>query len=132
LHVDDAARAVLMVCDQHATLAPREIFNVGASDQNFQKKTLGEMIQKRLPQSEVVYNHKAVDKRSYKVNFGKIQQHLGFTAIHSPGMSIDQICSGLESGLVSTAELDESVNVGKNDLVRNDTTPHVHVARSKL
>ena len=28
---------------------------------------VGDMIQKRLPSAEVVYNHKAVDKRSYKV-----------------------------------------------------------------
>eukprot|EP00658_Telonema_sp_P-2_P053826 TRINITY_DN4250_c0_g5_i8.p1 TRINITY_DN4250_c0_g5~~TRINITY_DN4250_c0_g5_i8.p1 ORF type:complete len:349 (+),score=110.33 TRINITY_DN4250_c0_g5_i8:147-1193(+) len=76
LHVDDAARAVIMVCEQHDTLAPREIFNVGANSQNFQKKQLGEMIQHRLPQAEVVYNHKAVDKRSYKaVSYTHLRAH---------------------------------------------------------
>ena len=66
------------------------------------------------------------------MNFSKIKDHLGFSAIHGPEMSIDQICSGLESGLVSTAELDESVNVSKNDDIRKDTTQHVHIARSRL
>jgi nucleoside-diphosphate-sugar epimerase len=37
LHVDDAARAVVMVCEQSATTPPKEIYNVGANDQNFQK-----------------------------------------------------------------------------------------------
>jgi len=132
LHVDDAARAVVMVCEQHDTVGAREIFNVGATDQNFQKKQIGEMIQARLPQAEIVFNFKAIDKRSYKVNFDKISQQLGFKAIHSPIVSVDQICSGLESGLVSTQELEESVNVSKDDAIRNDTTAHVHIARSRL
>eukprot|EP00937_MAST-01D_sp_MAST-1D-sp2_P006037 g6037.t1 len=132
LHVDDAARAVIMVCEQHATVPPKEIYNVGANDQNFQKKTLGELIQKRLPHAEVVFRTDMQDKRSYKVNFGKIKAQLGFAPIHSPEVAVDQICSGLECGMISTEQLDESVNVSKDDSIRQDTTQHVHVARSRL
>merc|ERR1712070_404374 len=120
LHVDDAARAVVMVCQQSDTIPPKEVYNVGANDQNFQKVTLGKLIQKRL-NCELKLNYKAVDKRSYQVNFDKIKAHLGFTAIHTPETSIDQICSGLESGLVTTSQLEESVNVGKDDPIRKDT-----------
>jgi len=120
LHVDDAARAVVMVCEQSATVPPKEVYNVGADDQNFQKEALGKLIQQRL-KCELKLNYKAVDKRSYKVNFGKIQRQLGFKAIHSPAVSIDQICSGLESGLITTTHLDESVNVAKDDPIRKDT-----------
>merc|ERR1711939_779441 len=117
LHVDDAARAVVMVCEQSATVPPKEIYNVGADDQNFQKEALGKLIEKRLG-CELKLNYKAIDKRSYKVNFSKIQRHLGFKAIHSPAVSIDQICSGLESGLITTSQLEESVNVAKDDPIR--------------
>lgn len=140
LHVDDAARAVVMVCQQSDTIPPKEVYNVGANDQNFQKVTLGKLIQKRL-NCELKLNYKAVDKRSYQVNFDKIKAHLGFTAIHTPETSIDQICAGLESGLVTTSQLEESVNVsagtspllsstllslllfkvGKDDPIRKDT-----------
>jgi len=120
LHVDDAARAVVMVCEQASTIPPKEVYNVGANDQNFQKETLGKLIQARL-QCELKLNHKAVDKRSYKVNFGKIEKHLGFKAIHSPEVSIDQICTGLESGLITADQLEESVNVAKDDPIRKDT-----------
>jgi len=119
LHVDDAARAVVMVFEQSATTPPKEIYNVGANDQNFQKVTLGKLIQKRL-NCELKLNYKAVDKRSYRVNFNKIKKQFGFTAIHSPDASINQICSGLESGLITVAQLDESVNVAKDDPIRSD------------
>eukprot|EP00657_Telonema_sp_P-1_P010955 TRINITY_DN566_c0_g3_i2.p1 TRINITY_DN566_c0_g3~~TRINITY_DN566_c0_g3_i2.p1 ORF type:complete len:126 (+),score=40.24 TRINITY_DN566_c0_g3_i2:188-565(+) len=119
-------------CEQHATVPPREIYNVGVNEQNFQKQDIGDIIQKRLPQAEVVYNHKAIDKRSYKVNFGKIKQHLNFSAIHSPEASVDQIISGLESGLISQEDLARSVNVTEDDAVRADTAPHQHKPRSRL
>jgi len=132
LHVDDAARAVVMVFEQSDTVPPKEIYNVGANDQNFQKVTLGELIKKRL-NCELKLNYKAVDKRSYQVNFDKISSHLGFKAIHSPEASIDQICSGLESGLVTTTQLEESVNVAKDDPIRKDhrTLDEINAAKMK-
>merc|ERR1712070_512907 len=98
LHVDDAARAVVMVCQQSETIGAK---------------------QERL-QCELKLNYKAVDKRSYKVNFSKIQKELGFDAIHSPKASVDQICEGLESGLIDARQLEESVNVTKDDPIRDD------------
>ena len=131
LHVNDAARAVILICAQHDTVPAREIYNVGADDQNFQKKALGKLIQERLPQAEVVYRTDKADKRSYKVNFGKIKA-LGFRPQHDPKISVDQIVSGLESGLIRVDQLEESVNVTKDDAIRKDTTEHVHVNRSRL
>ena len=55
-----------MVCEQSATVPHKVTYNVGASDQNFQKEALGKLIQARL-KCELKLNHKAVDKRSYKV-----------------------------------------------------------------
>merc|ERR1711887_160887 len=107
------------VCEQSATTPPKEIYNVGANDQNFQKVTLGKLIQKRL-NCELKLNYKAIDKRSYRVNFDKIAKQFGFKAIHSPEESINQICTGLESGLITVAQLDESVNVSKDDPIRKD------------
>lgn len=132
LHVDDAARAVVMVCEQHVGLQPREIYNVGDTNQNYQKKTLAELIKARIPQAQLLYNHKAIDKRSYKVDFKKIHEALGFEASHSVEVSVNQICTGLESGLVTVTELEESVNVSKDDSIRKDATVHVHKPRSKL
>ena len=48
LHVSDAARAVLTVFDRHASIPEKCVYNVGSNAQNFQKETLGRIIQKRL------------------------------------------------------------------------------------
>ena len=45
LPVRPSKRAALQVCEQHDTVGAREIFNVGVTEQNFQKKQIGEMIQ---------------------------------------------------------------------------------------
>ena len=52
---------------------------------------------------------------------GKIKA-LGFVPQHDPAVSVDQIVSGLESGLINVESLEESVNVGKDDAIRKDTT----------
>jgi nucleoside-diphosphate-sugar epimerase len=131
LHVDDAARAVVMTFEQSDTLPAKVVLNVGADDQNFQKETLGKLIQERL-KCELQLNYKAVDKRSYKVNFAKIRNLLGFTAIHSPAVSVDQICSGLESGLITTQQLEESVNVAADDPIRKDTRTLAEINAAKM
>jgi hypothetical protein len=104
---------------------------VGADDQNFQKVTLGEMIKERMG-CELELNYKALDKRSYKVNFSKIATELGFKALHSPAKSIDLLASGLESGMITTEQLEESVNVTKDDPIRQDTSVYQEKPKARL
>jgi nucleoside-diphosphate-sugar epimerase len=118
-HVDDAARAVLSVCEKSKNLTKKIVFNVGSNDQNFQKRKLGEMIKQRLPETELVLRYDKGDPRSYKVNFQKIRRVLGFECIHRPGRSINDIIDSLESGLLTVKELQESVNISANDPIRN-------------
>jgi hypothetical protein len=81
---------------------------------------------------ELELNYKATDKRSYKVNFAKITKDLGFTALHSPAKSIDLLASGLESGMITTEQLEESVNVASDDPIRKDTTVFVDKPKARL
>jgi nucleoside-diphosphate-sugar epimerase len=66
LHVDDGARAVVMLLQQSDKLPGNQIYNIGGDDQNIQKKALGEMIAGRLD-CKLALNHKSLDKRSYQV-----------------------------------------------------------------
>jgi nucleoside-diphosphate-sugar epimerase len=121
-HVDDAARAVLSVCDHSLTLPPKIIFNVGSNSQNFQKSTIGKLIKQRLPVTDLVLRYDKGDPRSYKVNFEKIETLLGFRCIHKPAAAINDIISGLESGLITLKELKESVNIADDDPIRDVPT----------
>ena len=121
VHVADAARAVLLVCDRTASIPSKCIYNVGSNAQNFQKKTLGRIIQKRLG-CEIEFVEKKADPRSYRVNFSKIERELGFACTHTLERAVDDICGALESGLVSPRELMESVNISSDDPIRNVPT----------
>ena len=47
------------------------VFNVGATDQNFQKQQLVEMIRPHAPDAVVEYVHKDEDPRDYRVSFSR-------------------------------------------------------------
>ena len=117
-HVDDAARAVITVCTSSSTLPKKIVFNVGSNDQNFQKLEIGRMIKSRLPNTELVLRYDKGDPRSYQVNFEKICKFTGFKCIHRPERAVSDIISGLESNLITTKELQESVNITEDDPIR--------------
>lgn len=118
-HVDDAARAVIAVCEDKKALPKKTVLNVGSNDQNFQKKSLGEMIKRCLPDTELVFRYDKGDPRSYKVDFQKIKKLLNFQCIHRPEQSIEDIVEGLRSGLITLRELQESVNIASDDPIRS-------------
>jgi nucleoside-diphosphate-sugar epimerase len=121
-HVDDAARAVISVCEASAKLPKKIIFNVGSNDQNFQKFQIGQLIKDRLPKTKLTLRYDKGDPRSYQVNFEKISKMTGFRCAHRPKKAIDDIISGLESKLITMKELQESVNIPEDDPIRNVPT----------
>ena len=83
---------------------------MGSNDQNFQKKSLAELVSNRLKTNiEITATKK--DPRNYKVLFDKFTKELKFETLHKPAETIDQIAYALESGLIDDKVLFESVNV---------------------
>lgn len=78
VHVRDVARAVALVLAAPADRVERDVFNVGDTDQNFQKQRLVELIRPYAPDAIVEYVHKDEDPRDYRVSFEKIRRRLGF------------------------------------------------------
>ena len=58
IHVCDAARAIQLVLSSPAESVGGHVFNVGATDQNFQKQQLVEMIRPYAPDAMVEFVHK--------------------------------------------------------------------------
>jgi hypothetical protein len=58
-------------------LVHNQIFNVGITEENFRVRELAEIAKDTVPNAQIKYAKDAEpDKRSYRVNFGKIAQTL--------------------------------------------------------
>lgn len=77
LHVEDMAVAFLRVLEAPRELVHNEAFNVCASNENYQVRTLVQMVQEAVPGVEAVLGAGAgADPRSYRVDGGKLARML--------------------------------------------------------
>jgi nucleoside-diphosphate-sugar epimerase len=100
VHVDDAARALLMTTEAPLALVHREVFNVGANGQNYRLAEAAQVIQSLVTKAEIVDMGAATDFRNYRVDFTKIRTMLGFSPQWSLEDGIKQVIAALESGEV--------------------------------
>ena len=110
VHVDDIARAILLIIKNSGTLNKKDVYNIGSNDQNFQKISLAELVANRFKTNIEITTTKK-DPRNYRVLFDKFAKELKFETLHKPAETIDQIAYALESGLIDDRVLFESVNV---------------------
>jgi nucleoside-diphosphate-sugar epimerase len=100
VHVRDAARAIMTVLEVEEEAVRGEVFNVGATDENYRKLDLVSMLRDRLPGANVRFVRQEEDPRDYRVSFKKIEARLGFSAQVSVADGIGEVIALLESGLI--------------------------------
>lgn len=91
VHARDAARAIELVLNSSPVLVGGCVFNVGATDQNFQKQQLVEMIRPYAPDAVIEFVFKAEDPRDYRVSFARITDQLGFKTTRTVADGIAEI-----------------------------------------
>ncbi|HAR94988.1 MAG TPA: NAD-dependent dehydratase [Deltaproteobacteria bacterium] len=101
LHVDDAAAALLKVCEAPVDLVRNEVFNVGSNDQNFTLQQVGEIVQRIVPGSKLIVSETNEDKRNYRVDFSKIRNVLDFQLQWNVERGAAQILEAFRSGRLS-------------------------------
>ena len=100
VHVHDAARAIVACLGAGVETVAGEVFNVGATDQNFRKSDIVEMVQKRLKApASVTRITKVEDPRDYRVCFDKIARTLGFSPRHTVESGIAEVIRAFETGV---------------------------------
>ena len=100
IHVRDAARAIATVLEAPAERVAHRVFNVGDTNQNFQKKQLVELIRPHAPDAVVEYVHKTEDPRDYRVDFTRIRDELGFKITLTVPDGIAEIAHLVGSGIL--------------------------------
>jgi nucleoside-diphosphate-sugar epimerase len=104
VHVRDAGRAIQLVLSSPAAKVAGGVFNVGATDQNFQKRQLVEMIRPYAPDAVVEFVHKEEDPRDYRVSFARITDQLGFKISRTVVQGIEEVAQLVRSNVIGNLD----------------------------
>ena len=109
--VGDAGKAVEMALRADEPLVRSEVFNLGATEANYRKREIGEIIKTQfIPDLELDYGGTDQDLRSYRVDFSKIRDRLGFTLSKTLEKAIGDILQMLETGIIGDVHSSEYRN----------------------
>jgi nucleoside-diphosphate-sugar epimerase len=100
IHVRDAARAIQLVLNSPESKVAGSVFNAGATDQNFQKQQLVDMIRPHAPDAIVEFVHRTEDPRDYRVSFTRITDQLGFKITRTVAQGIEEVAQLVRNNVV--------------------------------
>ena len=105
IHVRDAARAIATVLKTSADQTGWQVYNVGDTNENYQKKQLVNLILDKLDgKPEIDYVQRDEDPRDYRVSFAKIQRDLDFQITRTVGDGIVEVIDAVNTGIISDPE----------------------------
>jgi len=111
LHVDDSAEAFVTVLEAGEDVIRGGIFNVGENSLNYKIVDLAKEVKKCIPEIEVEVAEVGADRRSYKVNFDKINKVLGFKTKKTVKDGIVEILHAFQRGEFKTGDEDIYYNI---------------------
>lgn len=76
VHGLDICQAIVAVLEAPREAVANEVFNVGATDQNYRVREIAEIVGEVFPGCRVSFGPPGADNRSYRVSFEKIRRHL--------------------------------------------------------
>ncbi|MCK6650579.1 MAG: NAD(P)-dependent oxidoreductase [Bacteroidia bacterium] len=99
-HVEDLARSCHLVIESDPKKVSYNVYGVGDTNENYQKKMIAEEILKIIPSANIKYISKTEDPRDYRVDFSKIKKELGFTITKKVPDGLKEIHKILKDGLL--------------------------------
>jgi nucleoside-diphosphate-sugar epimerase len=100
-HVNDIARACITVLESKNEKIDHEVFNVGNTSENYQKKMIADEILKIVHDAKITFVPKEEDPRDYKVDFSKITELLNFNITQTVPSGLVEIYNMLKAGILS-------------------------------
>lgn len=110
-HVEDIASSIIKTLEASSDKINHNVFNVGDTNENYQKRTIADEIIKIIPQAKIKYVHKSEDPRDYKVKFSKISNVLGFKITKTLPVGIREINSSIKNGLFLDPYCSKYINI---------------------
>jgi nucleoside-diphosphate-sugar epimerase len=103
-HVSDFSKAILAVIKAPEDKVAYNVFNVGATSENYTKKMIADELLRQIPEGRVKYVHKEEDPRDYRVSFSKIRNELGFQISKTVPEGIEEIFTCLRLGIIENPD----------------------------
>jgi len=110
-HVKDFSRAFITVLNAPKEKVTYNVFNVGDTSENYNKRMLVEEIAKILPEAKISYVEKNDDPRDYRVNSDKIKRELGFEISMTVPDGIREIAQVVKDGVIKDPENQKYYNI---------------------
>jgi nucleoside-diphosphate-sugar epimerase len=99
-HVEDLARSCVRVLEVDSALVEGEVFGVGDTQENYQKRMIAEAILEQIPDARIRYVERKEDPRDYRVDFSKIRDLLEFKITKRVPDGIHEIHALLQDGIL--------------------------------
>ncbi len=103
VHVYDVARAIKLVIEKPEE-SRNQIFNVGDTDENFQKQQIVDFVKEFVPDLEIKYVDVGTDLRDYRVAFEKIKNVLGFSVTRHVRDGVKEIIEAVSTGAITDVD----------------------------
>jgi len=110
-NVEDLANACVLVLESEPGKVKKNVFNVGDTKENYQKKMLAEELKKLVPDLKVKYVQKDEDPRDYRVSFEKISKVLGFKITKTVPEGMKDIIQIIRDGIISDPDNTKYSNI---------------------
>jgi nucleoside-diphosphate-sugar epimerase len=111
VHVEDAARSVLVMLQSPIDRVGGEIFNVGGNQLNYTLQQVGEIIHRLVPGSELLELGTNSDRRNYRVDFSKVEKMVGFAPKWKLEDGVNQVITAIRDGVILDYNLPAYSNV---------------------
>jgi nucleoside-diphosphate-sugar epimerase len=98
IHVDDVASGIIMAVEASLSKVGNQIFNLGSNTENYLISQIAELTKECISNIEIKTVKGVEDKRSYKVDFTKIEKTLGFKNKKRVRDGIIEIRDAVKSG----------------------------------
>jgi nucleoside-diphosphate-sugar epimerase len=99
-HVDDLARACILIMESDPQKIDHKVFGVGDTKENYTKKMIAEEILKILPNAKISYVRKNEDPRDYRVNFDLIKSELGYCITKTVPDGLTELYHVIREGII--------------------------------
>jgi len=100
-NVEDLANACILLLESEPDKVYKNVFNVGDTRENYQKKMLAEELKKLIPDLKIKYVKKDEDPKDYKVSFEKIKNVLGFQITKTVPQGMEEIIRVIKDNIIS-------------------------------